>query len=104
MSKTDVIEDVKIDEKIKNVPKEPAKYKVIFLNDNQTPIEWVITVLTDIFKHSQESAEKITLTVHNEGAGIAGIYSYEIAEQKTAEAVAASRNHGFPLQIRMEQE
>jgi ATP-dependent Clp protease adaptor protein ClpS len=96
--------DVQIDEKIKRIIKEPSKYKVIFLNDDATPIDWVIKVLTDIFKHSQESAERITLTVHHEGAGVAGVYSYEIAEQKMTEAINASRNHGFPLQIRMEEE
>ena len=53
---------------------------------------------------AQEVAEKITLTIHTEGAGVAGIYTYEIAEQKVIEATNASRNHGFPLQIKMEQE
>lgn len=96
--------DVKIDEKIKKLAKEPKKYKVIFLNDDQTPIDWVISVLTEIFKHSHESAEKITLTVHTEGSAVVGVYSYEIAEQKAVEATTASRNHGFPLQIRVEEE
>ena len=101
---TDVIDEVKIDEKIKREIKEPKRYKVIFLNDDATPIDWVIKVLTEIFKHTQESAEKITMTVHVEGSAVVGTYSYEIAEQKTVEATNASRNHGFPLQIRMEEE
>jgi ATP-dependent Clp protease adaptor protein ClpS len=101
---TEFIEDVKIDEKIEKQTKEPARYKVVFINDNQTPMEWVVRVLTEIFKHSQESAEKITLTIHTEGSGIAGIYTYEIAEQKTLEATNASRNHGFPLQVKLEAE
>ena len=101
---TEFIEDVKIDEKIEKQSTEPKKFKVIFLNDDQTPVDWVIRVLTDIFKHSQEVAEKITLTIHTEGSGVAGIYTYEIAEQKVIEATNASRNHGFPLQIKMEQE
>lgn len=96
--------DVQIDEKIKKVTKEPSRYKVIFLNDDATPMEWVIEVLTSIFKHTQDSAEKITLTIHNEGSAIVGSYSHEIAEQKSIEATAASRNHGFPLQIRTEAE
>ena len=104
MSETDIIDDVKLDEKIKKITTEPKKYKVVFINDNQTPVEWVVRVLTDIFKHTQEVAEKITLTIHTEGSGIAGIYTYEIAEQKMLEATTASRNHGFPLQIKLELE
>lgn len=98
------IADVKIDEKIKSIVREPKKYKVIFLNDESTPVEWVVRLLTEIFKHTQESAEKITMTVHHEGSGVVGVYSHEVAEQKTYEAINASRNHGFPLQIRMEEE
>jgi len=99
---TDV--DVVIDEKIKKVTKEPTKYKVVCLNDDSTPIDWVIDILKTIFKHSNETAEKLTLTIHNEGSGIAGIYTYEIAEQKSVEATLASRDKGFPLQIRLEKE
>jgi ATP-dependent Clp protease adaptor protein ClpS len=96
--------DVVIDEKIKQTLKEPPKYKVVFLNDDHTPMEWVIDVLQSYFKHTRETAEKITLTIHTEGAGIAGIYSYEIAEIKSAEATTASRDRGFPLQIKVEEE
>jgi len=99
---TDV--DVVIDEKIKKVTKEPTKYKVVCLNDDSTPIDWVIEILKTIFKHSNETAEKLTLTIHTEGSGIAGIYTYEIAEQKSVEATLASRDKGFPLQIRLEKE
>ncbi len=104
MTDTTLDEKIVIDEQIKKESSEPPKYKVIFLNDDSTPVEWVIKVLTDIFKHSQQSAEQITLTIHTDGSGVAGIYTYEIAEQKTIEATNASRNHGFPLQIKMEQE
>lgn len=96
--------DVKIDEKIKREVVEPGKYKVIFVNDETTPIEWVIEVLRTIFKHTQSTAEQITLDIHNEGSGIAGVYSFEIAEQKVIEATTATRNQGFPLQIKMEKE
>lgn len=99
---TDV--DVVIDEKIKKVTKEPTKYKVVCLNDDSTPIDWVIEILKTIFKHSNETAERLTLTIHTEGSGIAGIYTYEIAEQKSVEATVASRDKGFPLQIRLEKE
>ena len=96
--------DVKLDEKIKKVVKEPPRYKVILLNDDQTPMEWVISILTEIFKHSQESAEQITMTIHTEGRGVVGTYSYEIAEQKVTETVNLSRNHGYPLQVNLEED
>jgi ATP-dependent Clp protease adaptor protein ClpS len=104
MSDIDIAQDIKIDEKIEKKVLEPRKYKVIMLNDNSTPMDWVISILKEIFKHSQETAEKITLTIHNEGSGLVGIYTYEIAEQKTHEAITASREHGFPLVIKMEKE
>lgn len=96
--------DVDIDEKIKVVIQEPSKYKVIVINDDKTPMDWVVNILKLIFKHSQETAEKITMTIHNEGAGIVGLYTYEIAEQKTNEAITASRENGFPLAIKVERE
>lgn len=96
--------DVNIDEKIKNSTKEPSNYHVVFLNDNVTPMEWVVQLLKDIFKHTQESAVDLTLSIHNEGSAVVGTYKYEIAEQKCVEAVNLSRNHGFPLQIKLEEE
>lgn len=99
-----VLEDIKIDEKIKQKSKEPSKYKVILLNDDTTPMDWVIEILLTIFKHSETTAKDLTLAIHTEGAGVAGIYSYEIAEQKAVEATTASRDRGFPLQIRVDKE
>jgi len=96
--------DVVIDEKIKHVTKEPSKYNVIMLNDDSTPMEWVVELLKKIFRHSSESAEFLTMTIHTEGSAVVGTYKYEIAEQKTVEATNASRNHGFPLALKMEEE
>ena len=96
--------EVVIDEKIRQESKEPGKYKVIMINDDTTPMDWVIGVLMTIFKHSETTAKDITLKVHNEGSGIAGIYTYEIAEQKAVEATTASRERGFPLQMRIDKE
>lgn len=101
---TEFVNDIQIDEVVKKKAEEPLRYKVVLLNDDQTPVEWVIKVLVDIFKHTNDTAEKITLTIHNEGSGVAGIYTYEIAEQKVIEATTESRNHGFPLQIKLEEE
>ena len=96
--------DIKLDEKIKQKITEPPKYKIIFLNDDQTPMEWVVSLLTEIYKHSRESAENITMTIHTEGSGVVGTYSFEIAEQRTLETINLSRNHGFPLQVKMEED
>ena len=96
--------DVQIDEKIKDLIKEPNRYNVIFLNDNSTPMEWVVDLLMRIFKHTQSSAENLTMEIHTNGSAVVGTYSYEIAEQKTIEATQASREHGFSLQIKMESE
>jgi len=96
--------DVQIDEVIEQKLTEPSKYKVIFFNDDSTPMEWVIQMLTGIFRHSQETAEKLMLQIHEEGSSTVGIYTYEVAEQKAVEATTASREQGFPLQIKVEEE
>jgi len=96
--------EVQIDEKIKQKIQEPKRWKVIFLNDDTTPMDFVVGVLTEIFKHTQETAKDITLEIHNTGSGIAGVYSFEIAEIKAVEATQLARANGFPLQIKMEEE
>ena len=96
--------DIVIDEKIKRTIKEPSKFNVIMFNDDATPMEWVIGILKEIFKHSDADAQALTMKIHNEGSAVAGTYKYEIAEQKSIEAVNASRNHGFPLQLKVEEE
>lgn len=98
------IADVQIDEKIKISTKEPGKYKVVMLNDDATPMDWVIEILTTIYKHSHETATELTLQIHNEGRAVVGIYTYEIAEQKAAETVYASRDKGFPLNVKVDKE
>lgn len=82
----------------------PSKYKVVVLNDDKTPIDFVIAMLMRVFKHTPSAAEAITLKIHNEGSAVAGIYSYEIAEQKVVEATNLAREHGFPLVIKSEPE
>lgn len=96
--------DVKIDEKIKKQTVEPKKFNVIMFNDEITPMNWVVEILKQIYKHSEKSAEHITMTIHTEGKAVVGTYFFEIAEQKATETITASRNHGFPLQVKVEQE
>ena len=94
--------EVKLDEKIEKTIDEPGKYHVIFLNDDSTPMEFVIEMLTHVFKHSKETAEKIMLEIHNNGSGIAGTFNFEIAEQKANETISYARGNGFPLNIKIE--
>ena len=96
--------DIKLDEKIKVRVSEPKRWKVILLNDDSTPMEFVISLLVEIFKHSDNTAQEITIEVHETGSGIAGTYSFEIAEAKAVEATNLARANGYPLQIKMEEE
>lgn len=96
--------DISIDEKITISVEPPKMWKVLFLNDDKTPMDFVIELLTSIFKHNETSAKAITLEVHEAGSGIAGVYSYEIAEHKALEATTVSKDQGFPLQIKLEEE
>ena len=83
--------------------KKPSKFKVVVYNDDFTPMEFVVAVLVSIFKHNEEVATELTLKIHNEGSAVAGIYTYEIAEQKAIDATEAARNNEYPLQIRVEE-
>lgn len=96
--------DIKLDEKIKQKVVEPKKWKVIFLNDDHTPMDFVVSVLTEVFKHSEEGARDITLQIHQQGSAIAGTYTFEIAEAKAVESTNLARANGFPLQIKLEEE
>jgi ATP-dependent Clp protease adaptor protein ClpS len=96
--------EIQIDDKIKQKIQEPKRWKVVLINDDTTPMDFVVEILTGIFKHTQETAKDITLEIHNTGSGIAGVYSFEIAEVKAVEATNLARGNGFPLQIKMEEE
>lgn len=94
---------VDIDSDLDNEIIEPGKWKVVILNDDHTPMDFVIALLMKVFKHDEAEAKRITIQVHMEGAGIAGIYSYEVAEQKGMEATIISRENGYPLAIKIEE-
>lgn len=81
---------------------EPPMYKVIYINDNVTTMEFVIETLVTIFDHSPETAQAVTLKIHEEGAGTAATLPYEMAEQKGVEVTQLARNNGFPLQVKLE--
>jgi ATP-dependent Clp protease adaptor protein ClpS len=82
--------------------KEPLMYKVIYINDSVTTMEFVVESLITVFNHSPEEAEAVTMKIHEEGSGVAAILPYEMAEQKGVEVTQLARNNGFPLQIKLE--
>jgi len=82
----------------------PKKYKVILLNDNYSTVEFVIQVLMQIFKKNLEEATAITMNIHENGKGICGIYTYEIAQTKVAQVKANARKAEFPLKAIVEEE
>lgn len=86
------------------VIKKPSMYKVIFNNDDATPADFVKELLKMVFHHDDENAAKLTLEIHEQGRGVAGIYTYEVAEQKHTEATYVARTNGHPLNINVESE
>lgn len=83
---------------------EPGRFKVVFYNDDKTPMELVIAILVKIFRHSEESAVDLTMKIHNDGSAVAGVYHFELAEQKGMEATNVARQNGYPLVIKVEAE
>lgn len=81
----------------------PKRYNVVILNDDATPVDFVIQLLVDIFNKTIADAKALTMQVHEHGKGIAGTYSKELAEQKHVEATLASRTAGYPLRIKLEE-
>ena len=82
--------------------KKPSLYKVLILNDDYTPMEFVVYLLKSFFNKSNEEATKIMLHVHQNGIGVCGIFSYEIAETKVIQVLDISRKNNHPLQCTME--
>lgn len=82
----------------------PPKFKVLFLNDDVTPMPFVITVLMTIFNKKADEAEKITLEVHHEGSAVVNVYTEDIAKTKQQETIALADNYGFPLQCIIEED
>jgi len=84
--------------------KKPNLYKVLLLNDDYTPMEFVVHVLEKYFSKGREEATRIMLHVHHKGVGICGVYTYEVAETKVTQVMDFSRQHGHPLQCTMEKD
>jgi ATP-dependent Clp protease adaptor protein ClpS len=84
--------------------KKPSMYKVLMLNDDYTPMEFVVHVLEHFFHKNREEATEIMLHVHRRGIGICGVYTYEVAETKVAQVVDFARKHEHPLQLTLEKD
>lgn len=84
--------------------KKPSLYKVLLLNDDYTPMEFVVHVLEKYFAKGREEATRIMLHVHHKGVGVCGVYPYEVAETKVTQVMDFSRQNGHPLQCTMEKE
>ena len=84
--------------------KKPSMYKVLMLNDDYTPMEFVVHVLEQFFGKNREEATRIMLHVHRRGVGICGVFTYEVAETKVTQVVDYARRHQHPLQCTLEKE
>jgi ATP-dependent Clp protease adaptor protein ClpS len=83
--------------------KEPSMYKVFLLNDDFTPMEFVVTLLEQLFGMDREKATRVMLQVHSNGKGICGVYTYEVAETKVAQVSEYAQQHQHPLMCSMEE-
>ena len=100
MAQSDVRTRIKPAEAIK----EPPMFKVIYLNDNQTTVDFVVDSLIEYFDYTAETAEQITLDIHNAGQATVAVLPFEIAEQKGVEVTLSARAQSYPLQIKLEPE
>lgn len=84
--------------------KKPSMYKVLMLNDDYTPMEFVVQVLEHFFNKPHEEAVKIMLHVHQRGVGVCGVYTYEVAETKVTQVIDYARKNQHPLQCTLEKD
>lgn len=84
--------------------KKPSLYKVLLLNDDYTPMEFVMHILENIFGKGREDAYEIMMHVHRHGVGVCGLFTFEVAETKVTQVIEFARRHQHPLQCTMEKE
>ncbi len=90
--------------RVKPKTKKPSLYKVLLLNDDYTPMEFVVMVLEQFFGKSREDAYTIMLHVHQKGVGVCGVYTFEVAETKVTQVMDMAAKAGHPLQCTLEKE
>ena len=98
MAKTDVKVKIKPNTKLK----EPSLYRVFYLNDDVTTVEFVVKTLITHFQHDASSALELTQSIHEQGSAVVAVLPYEIAEQKGYEVIQEAREEGYPLQVKIE--
>jgi len=96
--------DAGVATKVRPKTKKPALYRVLLLNDDYTPMEFVVLVLQDVFNKSREEAMRVMLHVHNQGVGECGVFPYEVAETKVTRVMDIARKNQHPLQCVMEKQ
>lgn len=84
--------------------KEPPMFRVVYLNDNQTTVDFVVESLIEFFDYTPETAEQITIDIHETGSAIVAVLPFEIAEQKGIEVTMSARSQSYPLQVKLEPE
>jgi len=94
--------DIQIEEKVKIHLKEPGKWAVVFMNDDQTPMDFVQKVLIETFQYNKEQSYAMMNKIHEEGKGVVAIYPFEIAEQKATEVKLAATQSNYPLEVKVE--
>ena len=82
--------------------KEPPLFKVIYLNDDRTAVDFVVDTLVEYFEYTRDTAQTLTLDIHESGSAVVAVLPYEIAEQKGIEITLNARSEGYPLQIKLE--
>jgi len=90
--------------KTKPRTKKPSMYKVLLLNDDYTPMEFVVYILERLFRMTTEEATRVMLHVHQKGVGVCGVFTYEVAETKVQQVIDLARKNEHPLQCTMEKE
>ncbi|MFN2101070.1 ATP-dependent Clp protease adapter ClpS [Altererythrobacter sp. MF3-039] len=88
--------------KTRTKPKKPSQYKVLLLNDDYTPMEFVVMVLKRFFKMDLEQATRVMLHVHQKGVGVCGVFPYEVAETKVNQVMDCAKQNQHPLQCTLE--
>jgi ATP-dependent Clp protease adaptor protein ClpS len=100
MSHADIVTQIQVNNELK----EPPMFKIIYLNDNATTMEFVVDSLMNFFDYTPDTAMKITQDIHEDGSAVVAVLPYEIAEQKGIEVTVCARSQNMPLQVKLEPE
>lgn len=96
--------DIGVDVATKTKTKKPSLWRVVLLNDDYTPMEFVVHILQSFFGMNEHTAAQVMLHVHHKGVGVCGVFTYEVAETKVAQVTEYARSNQHPLQCTMEKE